>query len=821
MPCLCHKLLAKKYSKINKSEAQILRSTYEEAPHLFHDTQLTPPNINNPAVARQQKRSVPASSSVFRKSRRPSPVLGSPTPPAQPFNTPCSKSITLEKTYDHQKTRPLPTENDDLLVPEQHSIYVRIFVVLDKSDVLQRICCYVLAKLHQKGISVDFTAQEIRNALHKPLDLTKRQIYNILTKGNKWVSLLEVFASIANGRPDELLGFLGLFCSPSLWEEASDEDSRLALNNLCKDTDIIRRAKELTPAISKVLSSMNYHYHFVSERSAVTSNLPSVGPGSNLDQGRLTMAYCRSLDITSEAPSVWKIPLLHVASEVIFKPGVTFSHDAQLVLLLSSFLSTSEKIHRHLLLRGAACRGRWSEQGEIEEVGADCADDLSALLSDTQRVAHALYELNQASEVLEHFDQTYRMNEATAARIHAALSAEQRLFWKHQALVIVYRAIPWNYIESIEADSMLFLPHLRHVLQAMHGDFRHLSTSTRVDLALTLLEACRYPGMSWKRDIVDHARAIACDLQDRYLHYRIAEIECTLYRITGQMNRAFDIIQTVYLNHSADLVNKKAHSAAGKISIQCALNHIQIEDLAQAEQALDQWNPSVYGTSTLETVILVRKYMILGRIARFRGRFDQARGHLEQAQMIVNQRKELDFNKDLSDITCDLADTLRELDDPSSAEYHLRREIARQKQQGGHNGSLLELCLSETLFAQQRYDEAKPICLDVESRQPILKIEKLRLHITLAKLYHVTFDGAAALDHWSKAFAVVSKFVITNSFVKRTIIRSISDILSRQGSAPTLEHPPKQMDDVHVMAKPGEAKYWVAGLHHWSNYIRS
>ena len=69
---------------------------------------------------------------------------------------------------------------------------------------------------------------------------------------------------------------------------------------------------------------------------------------------------------------------------------------------------------------------------------------------------------------------------------------------------------------------------------------------------------------------------------------------------------------------------------------------------------------------------------MLGRVLWFQGAFAESLVHLERARKTVEQRKDLIFDEDLRDLICDLADTLRELDDPATAEHHLRAEIERR-----------------------------------------------------------------------------------------------------------------------------------------------
>jgi hypothetical protein len=125
------------------------------------------------------------------------------------------------------------------------------------------------------------------------------------------------------------------------------------------------------------------------------------------------------------------------------------SDDAKRLLLLLSFLA-AEEIPVDLLVRGATPRRRWDIQGEIEGVDALRAGldpELGSFLSDTLRLSNAFFELDLLSAVSKNSGQTYTLNEAVAGRIHESLPPEHRSFWRCQALVVAYRAIPWKYIE--------------------------------------------------------------------------------------------------------------------------------------------------------------------------------------------------------------------------------------------------------------------------------------------------------------------------------------------------------------------------------------
>lgn len=145
----------------------------------------------------------------------------------------------------------------------------------------------------------------------------------------------------------------------------------------------------------------------------------------------------------SEAVSARKLPSLAVEWGNI-------SDDANMLLVLLSFFSTSEKISLDLPFRGATPRRRWNELGEIEGVDAvraGLAGDVGSLLSDNPRLANAFRELNQSSAVSMNTDHTYTLDEAVARRVREGVALEHLSFWRRQALIITYRAIPWRYIE--------------------------------------------------------------------------------------------------------------------------------------------------------------------------------------------------------------------------------------------------------------------------------------------------------------------------------------------------------------------------------------
>jgi hypothetical protein len=177
--------------------------------------------------------------------------------------------------------------------------------------------------------------------------------------------------------------------------------------------------------------------------------------------------------------------------------------------------------------------------------------------------------------------------------------------------------------------------------------------------------------------------------------------------------------------------------------------------------------------------------------------------------------KELDFDKDRLYLTCDHADTLRELGELGLAESLLRAEIARRVVHCISGKSPLELALAEVLFAQGQFKCAENICADVQSRGGLLKLERLRLHITIAKIQHSVSDTTGAFTSWTKALTEIQKFRLTNGYTTRIIMLSSRDVLPDTADAEA-EQSLKQVNSLGRNAEPGGTKFWIAGLGQWA-----
>lgn len=353
-------------------------------------------------------------------------------------------------------------------------------------------------------------------------------------------------------------------------------------------------------------------------------------------------------------------------------------------------------------------------------------------------------------------------------------------------------------------------------MRAFENSFDCLSTSTQVDLALTLLEASRFSTIGWKRFAISQSELVACGLEDPYLESCVGRSRRLLARLDGKVVKAVSGPQRPDHDRPTCILDKRMHSAAGQEIIQRSLDYIQTEAMAAAKATLEQWLP-VGQPSPMEDVVLVRKHILLGRILRYMGKFNESLASLEIARKTTERHGAAFFDEDLRDLVCELSDTLRELDDPVSAETQVRTELTRrQRSYGAAPGkSSLQLSLAEALFAQDRLNEAAALCLEVKSRGKLLKFENLRLQIVLAKIRHVESDFEEASIYWNQALRAAEKYPMTNGRLTRVIILSARDALIQLGYGDLVHNSTKAAENLDKLAAADSVQHWIAGTRQW------
>lgn len=199
-----------------------MKRTWEEAPHLFYTALPAPKRKKRLSDVESRE---PKHPRTLSDSCSNSLVQNGPRehPSQDTLILPPSFTINLEKTYNCKNAGTIFQGDSGQLDQESGpgGRFVRIFLAIERVDqnieiqqLIQRVCCYVLAQLHIKGTSVDQIVSEVQNAL--PLaQNAKNKVYRFLHIGSKWVEILELFASITGVARQQLTGLLCLLQSGS------------------------------------------------------------------------------------------------------------------------------------------------------------------------------------------------------------------------------------------------------------------------------------------------------------------------------------------------------------------------------------------------------------------------------------------------------------------------------------------------------------------------------------------------------------------------------------------------------------------------------
>ncbi|KAG6367498.1 hypothetical protein INS49_001688 [Diaporthe citri] len=512
--------------------------------------------------------------------------------------------------------------------------------------------------------------------------------------------------------------------------------------------------------------------------------------------------------------------------------GDLTTEDTRSLGLLVSFLSPSYKITHDFLLRGGSPRKRWTPGGGIEEVDAITAGlspELTGLLSDPPRLSNSLRALS--TTILKRSDQAYILDVEAAKRIRRDLSTEALASWETQVLIVAYRACSWKYIEPSNFDASSITPHLQYAAQTYGDCCERLSTDTRADLVLTLLEATRFPTLTWKRFVVSQAAAVVRGLnsgqaEHLYLSLRLSSAQSLLHRLEGNHEAAVNVVDTFIHKQQPDTPDRRTNAALGHLTLQRALNCVQVDALPQAERVLAEWRPLSDEPSLMEQVVRFRRGMTLGRVFRTQGRFSEAYTQVKRSHDLAEQLQDLSFDEDRRDLTCEMADTLRELDKPETAEVYLRRELARRgdgmQDPPASGKSLLEASLAEVLFAQGRIQEAERVCTEAGSRADnLMKLGKLRICLVLAKIHHTRSEHEGALRYWDEAIRQVGRFPGTAGRTMRTIVLSRRDNIRSLRLTEPRDQVLRHTASSDALGTPGGMVYWIPGMRHWQDYLDS
>ncbi|KKZ68681.1 hypothetical protein EMCG_05716 [[Emmonsia] crescens] len=350
----------------------------------------------------------------------------------------------------------------------------------------------------------------------------------------------------------------------------------------------------------------------------------------------------RGYHSTSNTASQWETTSISVVSKAL--PGLEWIHSCGIPV--------------DLLLRGATPRKRWGEHGEVIETDArytGLVPELVDLLSNPTKVENALSELQSLSAISRNSDHIYSLNRDVLPRVLGNLPLQFHPFWRLQALIIAFRSIPWKYLNSRPFDmDELFTSHVRHTLQGVQNNdvFQVLTGDAKTELILTLIEASRFPGMEWKRFAVNQTKETLGDINDKYFQSYIAQRECLLYRITGDMTGATRVIENAPsgLDQFHTSTTEMVHAGFRQTAIQRSLNHIQAEELTMATSLLDAWQPLRQSPSAIKEAVLFHKHVLLSKISRFQGKFKESLEYLMIFKNMADCYNRVLFNEDQEDL---------------------------------------------------------------------------------------------------------------------------------------------------------------------------
>lgn len=136
-----------------------------------------------------------------------------------------------------------------------------------------------------------------------------------------------------------------------------------------------------------------------------------------------------------------------IASELTLDPTDTGSADAELLIILLSFLADHE-VSAEFLCRGASPRKRWTDDGLISEIRPaelGLSEDLIHICS-PNTLTKTLSKLQSA--IVWTTTSRFKLRERERERILERLSPRNP-FWCLQALIVACRSVPWKYLEHM------------------------------------------------------------------------------------------------------------------------------------------------------------------------------------------------------------------------------------------------------------------------------------------------------------------------------------------------------------------------------------
>ncbi|TLS20273.1 uncharacterized protein PpBr36_11445 [Pyricularia pennisetigena] len=661
--------------------------------------------------------------------------------------------------------------------------------------------------------------------------------------GRRWHLIVEAYHEVCKkleiSAPSQP-SILFLVSNHSYWERTNPKKWTIALTALCNRQrfyqDTIQHNTQTKVLLGKLkgmsidqfathnntagfcLISTIERIRFI-ETSVYARPNPSVRPYTTRRLKQMSANHMSVLPVTGRATSVAGT-----------HTGLTAKAFA-LLLLLSFSIKPGGSLRIGLLKLAGSTKLRWDDNGyplEDPASSADLKSDIAQLLCSKAGLERAFDELYAAGVAsLASDDPPTVTITATGYEMLAGKCEEADIgSWKRQALIVACRAVSFKYLgfpNTVEERTSLksYLEHTLKALRAHYRGFEDLSPFTRVEVALCLIEASRFPGMAWKRSILVWAKEVMGHYDDVYVDYGMSQRLTVVRRLEGDLPTARQTINRL-LTHDASRhahYEEKGHLSAvtGHAVVEQALNCFQEEQLATANSILSSWKPLSNPPCPAENTVVFRGELLRAKISRYQGEFARSLASIQICREIVSQHhpKTIVLEDDLASLACEHADALRELDRLQEAEEILDEALATSL--GVGDLQVLSLCRAEVLFAQDRLDEAKAACQEYATAVSLTKMAKLRLCITRAKISHLQAEWSDALFWWTEALKTIAKFPPTSGHATWAIHVSVAHILQHQNADLRMngETQARGIADLKKLATKSEALCWIAGLRHW------
>ncbi|KAL0764103.1 hypothetical protein CaCOL14_013430 [Colletotrichum acutatum] len=295
------------------------------------------------------------------------------------------------------------------------------------------------------------------------------------------------------------------------WEKAETAALRQALLSLQKKRDIRQMAHCATPAAREFIDSLTLTRTFIDDTPRHSQSFRATAPAPKASVNDKTN------------PAILPRPSFPSQSSHDF-----LCDDTDKLLRLSYFFASSYHVPVDMLRSGTAPRCRWSKEGDVVCRQSSVHPHLVSFINDQTRLEDAIDKLTEKRYIectTTDGLKMYRLLPNGSSKALDGLDQESASYWKRQALLVSYHAIPWKYLEPSTPISVMATPHLQHVLgndESLHCF--DLSAEVREDLILTLVEAVRLPKIPWKVFAVERAVALCGIGQSAYAIARVNEV---------------------------------------------------------------------------------------------------------------------------------------------------------------------------------------------------------------------------------------------------------------------------------------------------------